>query len=133
MSALRAVALLAAALAAACASAPVADAELARLAREPHRTPSNVACDPHRHPLETLAFWAQANGCEPERVSGRGSAATGASAAPGTVTVRRRTSSPAAGRAGRARPCSPPSACAMAAMCSGVLPQQPPAMFTKPL
>ena len=47
----------AAALVAACASAPVADAELERLARAPHRTPANVARDPHRHPLETLAFF----------------------------------------------------------------------------
>ena len=45
------------ALISACASAPVADAGLEVLARAPHRTPANVARDPHRHPLETLAFF----------------------------------------------------------------------------
>ena len=53
----RALLVAATALAAACASAPVADAELERLVRAPHRTPANVVRDPHRHPLETLAFF----------------------------------------------------------------------------
>ncbi|OGA79873.1 MAG: hypothetical protein A3G81_18085 [Betaproteobacteria bacterium RIFCSPLOWO2_12_FULL_65_14] len=31
--------------------------DLAKWAAAPHRTPANVARDPHRHPLETLAFF----------------------------------------------------------------------------
>jgi predicted methyltransferase len=42
---------------AACASAPNVPDILARLASAPHRTERNVVRDPHRHPLETLAFF----------------------------------------------------------------------------
>jgi predicted methyltransferase len=45
-------------LAAACAPAPVRDGDgLARLISAPHRSERNVVRDPHRHPLETLAFF----------------------------------------------------------------------------
>ena len=37
-------------------AAPAADDGLAHWVASPHRTPANVARDPHRHPLETLRF-----------------------------------------------------------------------------
>jgi predicted methyltransferase len=42
---------------AACASAPPVDERLSAMLRAPHRTPSNVVRDPHRHPIETLQFF----------------------------------------------------------------------------
>ena len=53
----RARTLLIAALAAGCAAAPVQERErLAALVAAPHRTPANVARDPHRHPRQVLEF-----------------------------------------------------------------------------
>lgn len=49
--------LLLAALTAGCAAAPVQDRDrLAQLVAAPHRTPANVARDPHRHPRQVLEF-----------------------------------------------------------------------------
>lgn len=49
--------LLLAALAAGCATAPPRDRDLlAQRIAAPHRTPANVARDPHRHPLEVIEF-----------------------------------------------------------------------------
>ena len=48
---------LAAALLPACASAPMQDDALVAQLRAPHRSERNVVRDPHRHPVETLAFF----------------------------------------------------------------------------
>src|SRR6185436_4925439 len=70
----------------------------------------------------------------PERRSGNGAPASGPGAledgAGAAVEMIR--AGPEAG-APASRGCRPSTAFAMAAMCSGVLPQQPPAMFTRPL
>jgi predicted methyltransferase len=52
-----AVALVAASLALGCASVPEVDPALGEWLKASHRTPRNVVRDPHRYPLETLAFF----------------------------------------------------------------------------
>ena len=49
--------MLAAASLAACAPAPISPADAGDLLRGAHRSPGNVARDPYRHPVETLAFF----------------------------------------------------------------------------
>jgi hypothetical protein len=73
-----------------------------------------------RSPIMMYTPFCCVNGCEPESRSGRHSCS-----AAGSEIV-------AAGAPAKSRGCRPSNALAMAAMCSGVLPQQPPAMLTSP-